>query len=314
MNQTKRLTDGAIMVVLYLVLLVVSFFIPYLVIVAYFVLPLPFIIYAYRYDWKPAVIMLLAAAIIASLFATVFSLPTTVIAGIGGIMIGAAMHRNTPGFETLARGTVGVVVGLLFAYLFAQFVTGIDFSEKFDQLLDESITNSQHVMGQLGMDKGMDQQFEMLRKQFEAFKLLIPSMMVIMSLLIAWISQLLGYKVINRLEHKQFHFPPFRSMQFPVAIVWIYFFALVISLFGPSQQSLLFSGVQNVLFLAGTLMMLQGLSFVFFYAHAKHITKAMPIIVIVLLLIIPTILLPLIRILGIIDIGFGLRNIIAKKK
>ncbi|MDY0394704.1 YybS family protein [Virgibacillus halophilus] len=315
MNQTKKLTDGAMMTVMYLVLLVASFFIPYLAFVIYFLLPVPFIIYAYRYDWKPAIIMFAAAAILASLFATVFSLPMTITTALGGVMIGTAMHRKTPGFETLARGTVGFVIGLLMAFMFVQTISGVNFSKEFDQVLEESISNAQQFAGKMGgASSEMDKQLDLLKQQFEAFKLLVPAMLVIVGLFYAWISQLLGYKIINRVERKQFRFPPFRQMRFPVAIVWIYFFALVITLFGPGKQTILYIGVQNVLFLAGTLMVLQGLSFVFFYAHEKKMPKALPIIVIILTVFFSTLLLPLVRILGIIDIGFNLRNMMEKKK
>lgn len=314
MNQTKKLTDGAMMTAMYLILLVLSFFVPYLAIIIFFLLPVPFIIYTYRYDWKPAIVMFVAAAILASLFATFFSLPMTITTALGGIMIGMAMKRNTPGFETLARGTVGFVIGLLISFMFIQSIAGVDFSKEFDQLLQESITNAQQFAGKMGAPNEMDKQLDLVKKQFEAFKVLMPAMLVLAGLFYAWISQLVGYKVVNRLERKQFHFPPFRQIRFPVAIVWIYFFALLITFFGPDQQSILFIGVQNVLFLAGALMIIQGLSFVFFYAHAKKMSKAIPIIVIILTLIFSTLLLPLMRILGIIDIGFNLRDMMAKKK
>jgi uncharacterized protein YybS (DUF2232 family) len=59
-------------------------------------------------------------------------------------------------------------------------------------------------------------------------------------------------------------------------------------------------------------MIIQGLSLVFYYAHAKRMGKALPIIAVVFAVLIPVVLY-IIRILGIIDLGFDLRSRFKKK-
>jgi len=67
-------------------------------------------------------------------------------------------------------------------------------------------------------------------------------------------------------------------------------------------------GAQNLLMIVGIALMLQGFSFIFYFAHIKRIAKAVPILIVIATILFPGILLYFIRILGIIDIGFRLRG------
>ncbi|MUK88156.1 DUF2232 domain-containing protein [Ornithinibacillus sp. L9] len=315
MNQSKKLTDGALLTSIFIVLLLVTFFVPFTSIFLTFVLPVPFIIFTARHDWKPSLVMLTAAIIISSLFATIFSLPITVMSGLGGMMIGTAIKRGFTAYETWARGTVGFVAGILFALLFTQVLFDVNIIDETNLMIDESVQMSRAMMEQFGLEEELlDEQFTLIEQQLEMFIDLLPMLIVMMALVQALISQWVGYKVMNRIEGRKLRFPKFHQLQFPVAIIWIYFLALIITLFQPDPEGILFIALQNVLMLAGFFMVIQGFSFIFFYAHYKKMSKALPIIVIIITLIFSILLLPLVRILGIIDIGFGLRERMKKKE
>lgn len=306
MNQSKKLTDAALLMAIYIVLLLIAVFAPVISIFVTVLLPVPFIVYTYKYNWKPAVIMFIATIILSLLFATVISLPLTVLAGVGGIMIGHAMfHRSTP-YETWARGTVGFIIGLLFIFITTQLLLDVNFMEELDVLMDESMEMSQAILEQAGLEQS-EQQMEFVEQQMDLMKNLLPVGFVITALILSIVSQWISYKVINRLENKQLKFPSFRNFQLPIALIWIYFIALIVSLFELDPSGTLYLAVQNVLYLAVLFLTLQGFSFIFYYAHFKKISKAIPIIIVIASLLLP-LLLYLVRIIGIIDLGFRLRE------
>lgn len=315
MNKSKMLTDGALLTAIFVVIQIIALFIPIIALVSVFLLPIPFILFSYRYSWKPTLIMFAAVLILTALFATAASIPVTLIAAFGGMMIGTAIHSKSSAYETWARGTVGFVVGLLLSLLIMEVAFDINFAETFEKKINESIELSKGVMGQFGgeITEQAEAQFQFIEDQLAVMKDLLPIMLVILGLFLALVSEWIGFKVINRMEGKQLKFPPFRSLRFPVAIVWIYFFAIIATLFQPEPGSIVYLVAQNVLILAGFFMIIQGFSFIFFYTHHKNLTKAVPVIFIILILFFSVILLPFVRILGIIDIGFGLRNWVAKK-
>ncbi|SFB30061.1 Uncharacterized conserved protein YybS, DUF2232 family [Lentibacillus halodurans] len=314
MNQSKQLTDGALLTAVFMILMLIATFVPVITLIATFILPVPFILFASRYDWKPSMVMLIAAAILSSLLTSIFSLPIPILMGIGGMMIGSAIHRNLTAYETWARGTIGFVVGIVLVFVFSQYIFQMNLVNEINQMIQQSITMSQDVMEQFGLNELTEEQMGMVTEQLGVLTDLLPVWIAIVALLLAFVSQWVSYKVINRTENKQLHFPPFRTLRLPVSLIWIYFFALIMSFFNLDQSGMVFTAVHNVLMLTGILMTLQGFSFIFYYAHAKHMSKALPITSIILTIFFPFIFLYLVRLLGIIDIGFSLRDRISNQK
>lgn len=303
-NQSRKLTDGALLTVIYFILISVGVFIPGALMFIIFVLPLPFIIYAYRYDWQPSLIMFGATILFSLFFVSIIFLPLTVLTGLGGIMIGTATHRKLSPYETLGRGTLGFIAGLLFIYIFVVVFLEVDMVKEIDNIMEESLERSLGIMTEVGLPELTETELEPITTQLSMVKNLIPVGIAMLSLLMAFISQWLSYKFLNRIERTQLYFPRFRDLRLPVAIVWIYFISLIVMLMDLDPNSSIYLVVNNVFSLVGTFLLIQGVSFMFFIAYQKKWSKALPIIGLIVALFLPD----LIRILGIIDIGFGIRD------
>ncbi|MBP1949440.1 YybS family protein [Virgibacillus litoralis] len=314
MNQSKILTEGAMLTAIYIILLLIAAFVPVITIIATFLLPVPFITFASRHNWKPSLSMFGVAVILSILFATIVSLPLTVLMGLGGIMLGSAIHKKLPAYETWGRGTIGFVVGLLFIFVFSQFVLQVNLMNEIDQILNEYVQMVKELMGQFGFMDQAEEQIELLEQQIGMLSTLVPAGIAFIAIFMAFIAQWVSYKVINRLDSKDLGFPPFRMLRLPVSLIWIYFFALIFTFFELDPSSTLYLAVNNVMIVAGMLMTLQGLSFIFFYAHLKNKSKALPVVSVILTILFPFFFLYFVRLLGIIDIGFSLRDRISKGK
>lgn len=313
MNQSKKVTEGALLTTIFIFLMLLTIFVPGSLMITIFVLPVPFVLYSYKHDWQASLIMLGAAVILSSLFATMFSLPLAVLVGIGGIMIGTAMHHGLSSYETWARGTIGFVIGMLFVLIFVQLLLEVNLANEIDSILGESIELSKEMVKNIGFANIAEEDWLLVEQQLSLAKNLIPVGITILSIFFSFVSQWFSYKLINRLEKGKFAFPPFRTLRLPLAMVWIYFFALVFMFMDLDPKSMTYLVAHNVFSLAGLFMVLQGLSFMFFIAHQKKWPKALPIIGVILTLVFPFVFLYFMRILGIIDIGFGLRDRQLKK-
>ncbi|WP_042147706.1 YybS family protein [Paucisalibacillus sp. EB02] len=312
MNKSKQLTDGALLSSIFIVLLLITVFVPVLSFFTMFLLAVPFVIFAAKYDWKPSLIMLFVVIVLSILFATILSLPLPILSGLGGIMIGSGIHRKKSPYETWARGTIGFATGILIIFVFAYVVLQINIIEEFNLIVNESLVMSKEMMMTFGMGEVSEEQFNLIEQQMNIYKQLIPVFIVFSSILLALINQWVSYKILNRIERKQLRFPKFRNLRFPTSIIWIHLFAIIGTLFQTETSGTFFIALQNIIMLTGLLMILQGFSFIFFYSHHKKLSKAIPIIAIVLAVLFAPILLPLVRILGIIDLGFGLRERMVK--
>jgi|SRR5690625_664406 len=314
MNQSRKLTDGALLTVIFIILMSIAIFVPGALLIIIFVLPLPFIVYAYRYDWQPSLIMFGATILFSLFYVSIITLPLTVLAGLGGIMIGTAIHRKMSSYETLGRGTLGFIAGLLFIYLFVIVFLKIDLVNEIDMMMEESLEMSQGIMSEFGFPELTEQDLEPIMAQLSMAKDLVPVGIAMISILLAFISQWFSYKFFNRLEKTQLYFPPFRDLRLPFAIAWIYFISFIVMLMDLDPGGAIHLVTNNVFSLVGMFIVLQGVSFMFFITYQKKWPKALPILGVILILILPYYFINIVRILGIIDIGFGIRDRYLKKK
>lgn len=312
MEQSKKITEGALLIGIYVVLLFIVMFVPIIGFFGIFALPIPFIIYTSRHDYVPAILMLIVAIFLSLIFATIVSLPLTLLAGIGGIFVGASIYKKLSPYETLARGSLGFIIGFVLIILLLQFVLNINIYQEIDLFIQESLNMSKLMMEQMGfVDENANQQLKLIEDQMNSFKDLLPSSIAIVSMFFAFISQWLSYKILNRIDQKKLAFPPFKNLNFPIAILWFYFFAVIFSLIELDPSSGMYLVIANVLALITVFITIQGYSFIFYYADYKKLHKAVPISILIISLIIPFLFMFIIRIIGIIDLGFSLKQRLA---
>lgn len=314
MNQSSKLTEGALLSAIFIILLLIAVFVPIITTFAMFILPVPFIIFAARYEVKSAILMGITAMVLSMLLATFASLPIAVMMALGGILIGNAIRKNISPYETWARGTLGFVAGLLFAFIFMQLLFQINLLEELEQMMNQSMEMTESMMGGFGLQDQTEDTRAMMQEMIGVMIDLFPVFIAGAAVALALVSQWIGYKVINRIEKKDHRFPPFRNLRFPVSLIWIYFGAFILSIIVTDPDSSLYIAVQNLFVLIGLLLAVQGLSFIFYYANHKDMSKALPVISIILTVLFPMFFLYLVRIIGIIDLGFGLRDRLADKK
>ena len=310
MNQSKKLTEGAIFVGIYIVLMLVAF-LPILSVFAGILLPIPFVIYTSRNGVKPALIMWMAAIILSSLFFTIVAMPFTILMGIAGIAIGYAIHKKSTAYETLGHGILGFIAGILLMISFYQVLFGVNFIQELHTVVTEQMETYLSFMDSLGVDSTGDADVDMettLREQIGLLMKLVPALLALSAVLMAFLAQWMSYKIINRVEKRNLRFPPFRELKLPSSIIWLYLIAIIFSFINMDSTDMFSVGVQNALIILEMLLVIQGFSFIFFFAHHKKMSKAIPVISIILTFMFPFILLYFVRILGIIDIGLNLRD------
>src|SRR5699024_4542747 len=126
MNISKELREGALLIVVYIGRVLIVCFISVFQLVRIDLLPVVFTNYGAHHGWKPSIVMAFVALLLTAMFATIVSLPMTLLSAIGGIVIGNGMHRKKNAYDTWARGTVAYVVGFVLILAMLQFVFSIN--------------------------------------------------------------------------------------------------------------------------------------------------------------------------------------------
>ena len=155
-------------------------------------------------------------------------------------------------------------------------------------------------------------------EQYNAFldtiTTLLPSLLVISSFVVVWLLLAINLPIVKRFKIDVPKWNAFRELKLPKSILWYYLITIILAIiWRPEQGTYGNMALVNLNFILQMLMVLsKDILLCFFFSHEKRWTKAIPILIVIFTFF----LFPLqyiIRILGIMDLGFGLRTIFESK-
>ncbi|HEX7057553.1 MAG TPA: DUF2232 domain-containing protein [Bacilli bacterium] len=126
---------------------------------------------------------------------------------------------------------------------------------------------------------------ELIRQTVETMANEIPYYIIVCSFLLVLFTHWLARAVLNRYGMNIKGLPPVQNWMLPKSFVWYYLIALGASLFvAPSAQSVWAVILLNLLPLLNLAFVVQGISFLFYFAAFKRWNRALPIVGIVIAL------------------------------
>ncbi|MFF5996397.1 YybS family protein [Lysinibacillus sp. KU-BSD001] len=306
-NQTKAITQGAMMIALFLVLMALAYYVPIVSIVAFFVAPLPLAWYSATYN-RNLSIGVTIVAIVASIFiGNIMILPFVLILATTGLVIGDCLRQQKSKLHLfLATGTT-ILLTFAIQYLVLVRFFNVDFIKDSLDLArksyEKSMEYSASITGQELPREQMDQMFNLL-------EVTLPANITISMFFLAFLMIAVMLPILKRLKINVPKFAPFRDMRLPRAILWYYLIVLSINLFvQPEVGSTLYVIVLNLSMVLWVLLTLQGISFIHFVID----TFNYPPFLKVLSTIVAIPLYSFVLLLGIIDLGFNLRDWVKAK-
>ncbi|MGG0300186.1 YybS family protein [Bacillus albus] len=307
MKNTKFITEGASLLAIYAMLLLISMYVPILGAVVTFALPLPFILLTIRYKLSNAFVIFTAALFITVIVSQPMNLVKTTMFGLIGIVLGYMYKKRKKPVEILMAGTLAYLIGIMLIYVASIKFFNIDLMKQMQNMFNESMAQSEKIVNAAGMPISKEQK-ELFAQFNDVLQTLFPSLLVMVSVCLSWITVMISGSVLRKLKHDVIHWPKFKDIQLPKSIVWYYVIFILLSTFIKVEPtSYLHMVFSNLYVIFALLLVLQGLTFIAFLAHSKGFTKGVPIISFIACMFIPM-LFPLVTILGIIDLGISLRS------
>ncbi|MGE6592554.1 YybS family protein [Bacillus mycoides] len=307
MKNTKFITEGAALLAIYAMLLLISMYVPILGTVVTFALPLPFILLTIRYRLSNAFIVFTAALFITVIVSQPMNLVKTTMFGLIGIVLGYMYKKRKKPVETLMAGTLAYLIGIMLIYVASIKFFNIDLMKQMQNMFNESMAQSEKIVTAAGMPISKEQK-ELFAQFNDVLQTLFPSLLVMVSVCFSWITVMISGSVLRKLKHDVIPWPKFKDIQLPKSIVWYYVIFILLSTFIKVEPtSYLHMVFSNLYAIFALLLVLQGLTFIAFIAHSKGFTKGVPIISFIVCMFIPM-MFPLVTILGIIDLGISLRS------
>ncbi|MFO6496579.1 MULTISPECIES: YybS family protein [Bacillus] len=310
MKQTRALVEGAILLSLFAVLMMISLYIPLIGTFLLFALPLPVMMLTIRHGVKPGLFMGLVSLPVSMVAGSLSGLILAFPVSAAGIMMGFHYRKKEPGYAITSAAVTYMVSMVLLLFVSIQFF-GLNLIETANQTYNETFNMFESSLKQFGNDKETVKQMEQMKEQLQQMRYLYPTMIVMFSGIAAFLNHLIAKPILRRTAVKMPSLKPFRELRLPQSIIWVYLLTILLSLAPAEEGSVFYSILLNASMLLGFIMAIQGFSFVFYFCHAKKMPTVLPVIFLIIALFSP--LVYLVRILGIMDIGFNLREKIKKK-
>lgn len=307
-NQTKAMTQGAMMIALFLLLLALAFYVPVLNMVAFIFAPLPLAWYSATYNRKLAIgVSLLAIA--ASIFVgNLLIIPLALILAVVGLVMGDCLReKKSKIYLLMATGTAILLTFALQFVLSVRFL-GVNFIEESMHLAQDAYKESLAYSAKItGQELQMEEQ---LKQVFDMMEMSMPANITISVFILAFIWLLVLLPILKRLKVEVPKFPPFRDMRLPRAILWYYLIVLSINLFiQPEYGSGLYVVMLNLSMVLWVLLTVQGISFIHFVIDEFRYPRFLKVLATILA--IP--MYSFVVLVGIIDLGFNLREWVKAK-
>ncbi|WP_428910269.1 YybS family protein [Niallia sp. Krafla_26] len=307
MRNVHRLTEGAIILAIFVILLLITIYVPILGTVVNFFLALPFMMFAAKNNRKDAAVFLIASLLLSLLVGTLLAIPLTLAYGLTGIVIGDFIRNGKSRNAALIAGSLTFLLNLVLQYVISILFFNLNFIEESILLLRESIDQSISMITRFGQEPN-EAMVQQLYSSIDLIGTLIPTLFVLFSFLIVIIIQLVSYPILKRFGLKVALGSPFRSLKLPRSILYYFLIAFLASwIIQPEPGSYFHLALSNISYILQLLIIVQGLSFIWFISYHKKWSKAVPVLATVTLFLMPMALY-IIWILGIIDLGLDLRK------
>ncbi|XJZ27309.1 YybS family protein [Bacillota bacterium Lsc_1132] len=307
-KNVRRLTEGAILLAAFIVLLLLTIYVPVIGIVVNLFLPAPFILFAAKNDWKSILVFVVASLLISFITGTLLAMPLTLAYGTTGAIMGYMIQKQKSRTAILISASFVFLVNIVGQYIVSVVFFHMNYIDELLKMMQDSIKMSSDIMKNFGAQQKNNQVLEQFTKALALIKTLLPSLFVMVSFLTVFIIQLLSLPILRRFGIKVENWKPFREISLPKSFIWYYLLTMLAGiLLHPKAGTYGFDVLTNLTYILQLFMVFQGFTFLFFFFHQRGTSKSIPAIIAVFSFLVP-ILLYLVGILGIIDLGFGLRR------
>ncbi|WP_284907709.1 YybS family protein [Bacillus sp. lyk4-R2A-2] len=312
MKQTKALVEGAIMISIFSVMTLFYLYVPLLSIIFFLAAPIPIILYTIRHGLKKGIAAGAIGIVISFLIGSINGLMTAPILIAVGLGMGVFYSRRQPGNAIIA-GALIYLFSFLISFVVSVQLFQVDIMGIAKESIEQMIPMLESVLKQSGAsEQDIAKQLKQFREMQDTALSALPVALLMLVTLTAFVNHWFVKPLIKRFVKDMPALKKFKDMRLPKSMVWYYLLTLLLMLIQTEKGSFL-SLVQTSAFqILFILVLIQGFSFIFYYCHEKSVSKAVPIFAIVLGVLYPPVAV-IVRIIGIADIGFDLREKVKNK-
>jgi uncharacterized protein YybS (DUF2232 family) len=310
LNNARKLTEGAILLATFIVLLLTTIYLPVIGAFLNLALPIPFILFAAKNDWKSTVVFVTASMLISFITGAILTFPLVIPYAITGAAMGYFIQKNKSRTTILIACSLIFLINMIALYAVTVAFFHYNYIDEITKIMHNSLSQTSDLMKNLDpkQQAQAQQTIKKIKLTMDTFKRIVPSLFVLMSLSYVFVIQLVSLPVLKRSGINVGNWKPFREISLPKSLLWYYLIVViaerVVHLPAGSYWS---DALLNLSYILQILMLFQGLTFIYFYFHQRNASKSFPVLITVFMFLIPQLFFVIV-IIGIMDLGFGLRK------
>lgn len=217
------------------------------------------------------------------------------------IVMGNYYKKKAPAKSAVTGGIVTLLAESLLSLLIG-YALGLDPIAKFRTFMLDYINSLPSSLVSMMQLTDKEQYVNLLIQ-------VIPLDLMLFAYFYAVVNHWTARRILNRMGEGLTGLKPLREWRLPKTFVWLYLGAFALDLFLPEgDRSLVATLLMNLLPLLMLAFALQALSFLFFIAHERNRTKALPVMAIIVLVLFFPLLIVVYSLLGVLDATFPLRE------
>ncbi|WP_155848352.1 YybS family protein [Caldisalinibacter kiritimatiensis] len=307
-NQTKKITETAVIISIMVVFGLIGFFTFPIINVLY---PIPAIVLGYRQDVKYSVLAVIASGILIGILTNILT-GVFLLIGYGalGIVLAYMISKKYKPYKILLAGTVTSLVSTLIVIYVIQIVTGVQFVEQLNNLFTESLDIQIKFMESMGLSNyELSTMKEMFNNTIKLILTLVPTLIIITAVFTSYICYWISLAVLKRMRYNVPSIPKFKNFRLPNNIIFgvaiIFLATFMLKYINLVDYGTVFS---NVVVLTFFIFFMQGMAVISFFMDKVNMNRVIKVILVVFVLLYSPLMI-LISLMGLTDSIFNLRKL-----
>lgn len=284
-NDTKSLVEGALLSAITIILSLTALYIPVIGVFATLVWPVPIIILGIRHGLKTSIMATVVSGAIVSMIEGPTQAFTVILSfGLIGIIMGWAINKDFSPFKVLAFGAIASLVSKILLILISLFVMGINPITEEITAMRKSIPLVENMYKGLGLspDK-IKLVVESFASMVDLMAIAIPAILVLASLMDAFLSYKLTRLILSRLGHSLEDFTPFWTWRFPAYTVFLYLLGILTTMMEQYWPLGILKTIGlNLQMVFSFIFLIQGFSLMAYFMGKHNMSKILRVIIVFL--------------------------------
>ncbi|MGL4607663.1 MAG: YybS family protein [Eubacteriaceae bacterium] len=270
--KTRGITEGAMFCALAVILALLSYFIPFLMILTFFI-PVPMVVLGKRQGLKVSVIASFAAIIIIGFFLGPYSAVSIgcllIFVGCG---LGYTYNKNLNPMIKIVVGYLGFALIVVLTIVASRFLLGMDFITEMFVILETSTQEVMDIYQKLGLKaEDIVATQELMKTQIENMKMVLPTAMLMLPLLFSYSNVIICDNILRRLNYEVNPIKPIGKWRMPDSLKYfLLIFVLGFLVIGFLKIEVIPAiYVSNIMGIVYFIYLIMGISVVFDFMEAK---------------------------------------------